>query len=356
MAAIIYRLYLFFSAFTPAFIYAVVAGLLVFLFSLRIDPAMQLNLVLFFAALGFSAGIRVLKDIWGQWPYAYHTNKFKVAEDEVPVLEKRPLHMLVLLTPYKSVISISLVMAAIVGGGAYLLMDAALNGNLWLLWLIACVILPACLWLGVIVLADNFFRAYSKYEGPSVDMGANTYLSRFFIFPELISFLILNVAIIWPLHRVENETADVAWVTVLVMSFISTSILLANTRTTPINVMTGALFSKLWNITSIDVRDVDLKSPKQYQIWQFSFKGWLVAIVTILMATATLLMSSGIEHWFSIFLLLAECLWVGVYLFLRIRILKSTLAKVAVFYRHNSTYYQGGQFSTERQLPTELAL
>ena len=292
MASIIYRIYLFFSAVTPAIIYSLVAAFLVFLFSLRIDDSMQTNLIVFFAALGFSAGIRVLKDIWSQWPYAYHSNKFNVA----------------------------------------------------------CLLA-----LAVLVVADNFFRAYSKFDGQPMSLTANSYIAKFFVIPEVASFLILNIAIIWPLNSIEGQAKDVAWVTMLVMSVISSSILLMNAKATPINPMAGALFSKIWNVEKIDISGVDLSSPKQYQVWQFSFKGWLLMIVVSLMTLGTVFMESGLTHWFLPFLISAECLWVAVYLYLRIKVLKSTLAKVAVFYRKHNSYYQAGQFSNERQLPAELA-
>lgn len=356
MASIIYRIYLFFSAVTPATIYSLVAAILVFLFSLRINPSMEINLVVFFAALGFSAGIRVLKDVWSQWPYAYHSNKFKVAEHEIPVLEARPLHPEILATPYKTVLFFSALIALVVSGFAYLLMEYALAGQAWLLWVLGSLIMPACLALAVLVVADNFFRAYCKFDAQPTELTGKSYIATFFIIPEVVSFLILNIAIIWPLNTVQAEGQDSAWVTMLVMSMISSSILLMNAKATPINQMSGALFSKIWEIKDIDISEVDLTSPRQYQVWQFSYKGWLAFLVVTLMVLATGFMSSGLNNWFLPFLVCAECLWVAVYLYLRIRVLKSTLAKVAVFYRQHNGYYQAGQFSKERQLPAELAL
>lgn len=355
MAAIIYRIYLFFSAVTPAVIYSVVAAFLVFLFSVRIDESMGVNLVLFFAAMGFTAGIRVLKDIWGLWPYAYHTGKFKVAEEEIPVLEGRPLHMGVLHSPYKLVLSIAAILALVSGGISYLIMDFALGGHTWLLWIVGSIVLPITLWMAVIALADNFFRAYSKFDGQALEMPANIYLKRFFIFPELVSFLVLNLAIVWPLHRIETTGADEAWVTMLVMTLISSVFLLGNTKSAPVNIVTGALFSKVWNIQNIDTSKVDAESPKQYQIWQFSFKGWLVSLVSILMVIGTLLMNSGNENWFTIFLVIAETIWVVSFLYLRWKVLMSTLASVAYFYRNNPKFYLNGQFANEDYLPEELA-
>lgn len=356
MASIIYRLYLFFSAVTPALIYSLVAALLVFLLSLRVDASMQLNLVIFFTALGFSAGIRVLKDIWSQWPYAYHSNKFKVAEDEIPVLEARPLHPEILHRPYRTVVFFSALIALVVGTFSYFTMSYAAAGHAWLLWMTGSLLMPLCLAVTVLVVADNFFRAYSKYDGAAKTLSAKRYLTQFYLIPEVVSFLILNVAIIWPLHKVQFEAQDSAWVTMLVMSLISSAILLMNAKVTPINQMAGALFSNVWAIKNIDLSEVDLSSPKQYQVWRFSYKGWLAFLVLTLMVLATAFMSSGLTHWFLPFLICAECLWLAVYLYLRIRVLKSTLAKVAVFYRQHNSYYQAGQFSSERQLPAELAL
>jgi len=355
MASIIYRIYLFFSAVTPALIYSLVAAILVFLFSLRIDDSMHANLVIFFTALGFSAGIRVLKDIWSQWPYAYHSNKFNVAEDEIPVLESRPLNSKIVHQPYRTVLFFSVIIGGLVGIAAYFLVDYALDGQLWLMWVLGSFVMPCLLALAVLVVADNFFRAYCKYEGPSKSLSANDYIAKFFIIPEVASFLILNAAIIWPLNSVQGEAKDVAWVTMLVMSVISSSILLMNAKATPINPMAGALFSKIWNVEKIDISEVDLSSPKQYQVWQFSYKGWLLLLVVSLMTLATAFMESGLTQWFLPFLISAECLWVTVYLYLRIKVLKSTLAKVAIFYRKHNSYYQAGQFSNERQLPAELA-
>lgn len=355
MASIIYRIYLFFSAVTPAIIYSLVAAFLVFLFSLRIDDSMQTNLIVFFAALGFSAGIRVLKDIWSQWPYAYHSNKFNVAEDEIPVLEARPLHPKIVFQPYRTVLLFSAILGGLVGLVSYLLVGYALDGQLWLMWVLGSLVMPCLLALAVLVVADNFFRAYSKFDGQATSLSANSYIAKFFIIPEVASFLILNIAIIWPLNSIEGQAKDVAWVTMLVMSVISSSILLMNAKATPINPMAGALFSKIWNVEKIDISGVDLSSPKQYQVWQFSFKGWLLLIVVSLMTLGTAFMESGLTHWFLPFLISAECLWVAVYLYLRIKVLKSTLAKVAVFYRKHNSYYQAGQFSNERQLPAELA-
>jgi len=356
MAGILYRLYLFFSAVTPAFIYSLVAALLVFLFSLRIQPDMSLNVTLFFAALSFSAGVRVLKDVWSLWPYAYHLQKFKVADDEIPVLEKRPLNPEMLNRPLQTVFFFAGLMALIAGLTSWAVADFALSGHHWVLWVLGSVLIPVLLALAVIVVADNFFRAYSKTQQAPRIIDAEDYLKMFYILPEVLTFLLLNVAIIWPLYRVETQPNDVAWVTLLVMSLISTAFLLANARVTPINAMSGALFSKIWSVTNIDTTEVDLSSPRQYQVWQFSFKKWYAIVVVSLMCLGTAFMASGLNHWFFPFLLSAECLWVTVYLYLRIKVLRSTLAKVSVFYRQHNGYYQAGQFSTERQLPAELAL
>ncbi len=356
MASILYRLYLFFSAVTPAVIYSLVAALLVFLFSLRIQTDMALNVALFFAALSFSAGVRVLKDVWSHWPYAYHLQKFKVADDEIPVLEKRPLHPEILERPVRTVAFFAGLMALIAGGISWTVADVALAGQHWILWMLGCALVPVLLAMAIIVVADNFFRAYSKTQLPAMELPAEDYIRKFYILPEVLSFLLLNIAIIWPLHQVQSQTSDVAWVTLLVMSLISTAFLLANARVTPINAMSGALFSKIWNITNIDTTEVDPTSPRQYQVWQFSFKKWYAIVVVNLMILGTAFMASGLSNWFLPFLICAECLWVAVYLYLRLKVLRSTMAKVAVFYRQHNGYYQAGQFSTERQLPAELAL
>lgn len=330
MAATPYRIYLLFSALIPAVIYASIAAALLGLLTLRVNENDVLSIALFFAALCFTATFRMTKDLWSLWPYAIHAKKFRLDSKDKKNIDGKPTYKGYLEHSLSVSFALATTSCLLIFAISYYAIPYAFSIHLSILWVIGTFIFPLILFFVLLISSDIFYRSYAHEEPLCKPFTIKAYVRRFYIYPDALCFLLLNLAIISPLDSVQDASFDIAWVTMLVTISITTLLTLINAHSNPTKYVIGGLNSKLINFT--DLAEIDLNLNKEdiknsYKIKRFSLIGWLLMIVTIQMVLATTLMKSH-ENWFYLFLAVAQVIWLASYVYLRNNMLVNAIKQV----------------------------
>lgn len=342
MATMPYRIYLLFTALIPSLIYSFVAAVLVSLLALRVNENDGLSIVLFFTALCFTASFRMIKDLWSMWPYAIYAKKFRVDNDDKKSIDDKPTYKGYLERPFRVSLIASMFSSSIVFLISYCLVPYAFSINLTILWIIGGLIFPLILFVILLIAADIFYRSYALEEPRRRSFSMREYIRKFYIYPEVLCFSLLNFAIISPLDSIQGASFDVAWVTMLVTISITTILLLVSAHSNPMRHVIGALNSKLIEIT--DLRKIELQLNKKdikgnYKVKKFPLIAWCLLTIIVQIVLATFFMKSY-ENWFYLFLFIAQIIWLSCYIYIRNSMLISAIKKAVRF--HNRADLQQG--------------
>lgn len=350
MAPTPYRIYLLFSALIPAFIYASIAAVLVGLLTLRVNENNVLSIALFFTALCFTASFRMTKDLWSIWPYAIFAKKFRVASKDI---DGKATYKSYLERPFRVSFIISIFSSSLLFLISYYLVPYAFSTHLSVLWIIGSFVFPLILFFTLLIAADVFYRSYAFEEPLCESISIKAYIKKFYLYPDALCFLLLNFAIISPLHSIQLASFDVAWVTMLVTISITTFLMLMSAYSNPMTHVIGGLNSKLIKIT--DLKELELQVNKSdikdnYKVKKFSLVAWSVLIISIQTVLATVFMKSY-ERWFYLFLFTAQIIWLVSYIYLRNSMLISSIKQVVRY--HGRTDLQQGymDISTSEEVP-----
>ncbi|MGR6871338.1 hypothetical protein ACU6U9_03270 [Pseudomonas sp. HK3] len=353
MAAIPYKIYLLFSALIPAFIYSVIAAVLVGLLTLRVNENDVLAIALFFTALCFTASFRMIKDLWSIWPYAIYSNKFKIDEKDKKSFEDKPTYKGFLEKPFRVSFFLSILSSGLVFAISYFLVPYAFSVHLSILWLIGAFVFPLTLFSILLITADVFYRSYSSEEANCESLTMKGYVKTFYLYPEALCFLLLNFAIISPLNSVQSASLDVAWVTMLVTISITTLLLLLSAHSNPMSYVIGGLNSKLIKMTDLSddgfhLNKTDIKDS--YKVKKFSLIGWWLLIVVVQVVIATLFMSLY-KDWFYAFLFTAQIVWMVSYIYLRNHMLINSIKQVVQYHGREDLQQGYMDLSKQKEVP-----
>ncbi|MEQ9366466.1 MAG: hypothetical protein RIF32_19655, partial [Leptospirales bacterium] len=228
--------------------------------------------LLFYAAFMFTGVLRIIKDAWAYWPYAFHSGKFLRHNPNtgggVAWLRLSPGLAAVLTAALFVCLS---AYASSFAGIGFAQRDA--DAQTWLpasgtvareflFWIPGVVLVPAILFALMFGFGLMFVRSYAKFAGPAAPISASRALLRGWVFPEALAFLSLNAAILWPLGQAAAFSLDrglqfgVLASGAALVAFSSAALWLSIVApATP--ALTGAVFSRLWRLEGIE----NLRTP-----------------------------------------------------------------------------------------------
>ncbi|MCR9144051.1 MAG: hypothetical protein NXI24_17520 [bacterium] len=333
--------------------------------------------LLFYGAFLFTGVLRIIKDAWAYWPYAFHSGKFLRHTPESGAGYSGWLRM----SPgFAAGVSALL----FVGCCAYLLRSLGFDFSAgvapaWmpsgvarelLFWLPGLVLIPATLFLLMLAFGVLFVRSYANFSGEPRPMSANRALLRGLVFPEALAFLTLNAAILWPLGaaNVFAVNADAGFGANILAALpsgiglvaFSTAALWLSIVTPATPALTGAVFSRLWRLEKIDGLSTPAPLPEA-GAHSFRFRDYFVPVFAINCAIFCVWRALGSVapdpsgFSFAWFLAPAEAVWLAAFVYFRRRVLAEDLQRVSQYYRSRPYFYIPGPALAPADLPAELA-
>ncbi len=342
----------------------------------------------FYGAFLFVGVLRVIKDAWAYWPYAFHSAKF-LRRPPAATIEAGPqartwlrlspglmgagfATLILALCAYVTILLFASpgtapATAALASGWQATNLPGGVFFREVLFWLPATLLIPAALFVLMFGFGVLFVRSYARFEGQPRSQPASRAVVARWVLPEAFAFLILNAAILWPLGdaTVFQSAGDVDAFAIASGLFSGASLVAFSTSALWLSIvapatpaLTGAVFSRLWRLEGIE----DLRTPRPLpDAGQFSFRfrdyfapvfalnfaifgGWYAA--TAMSATAVA---------FAWFLIPAELVWLAAFAYFRRRVLAEDLQRVQEFYRQRPYFYTPGPALKPAELPAELA-
>ncbi|WP_396588709.1 hypothetical protein [Bermanella sp. R86510] len=327
MAAIHLRGYLFFSAIIPTVIYMLVAWFLIALLSTRITESLH-YLSIFVGCLGLSAILKMGKDAIFLIPYAVSEKKFSVTKDDSSVFLHRKSKSLneYLKTVILYSIIVFLVLFSALQSMVYLLPD---NYH-FLTWIVSLFIFPLVIFLFLFDLNRRFYLGYDLFKD-SLNINIEKAKRIYFIAIESLCFLLINLSLLVALNSLVSEPFDVQFVTVLIVVSMTTFFLLLTAGANCKNQMKGLAYINQNSQLNQYVNQEQLDDPRLYKLKVFSLSKWLLAIVCLQVGVFLLSREINESNWFFTFVFIAESIWLSVFIYLRSKVVSSTLSKVILF-------------------------
>jgi len=327
MAAIHLRGYLFFSAIIPTVIYMLVAWFLIALLSTRITESLH-YLSIFVGCLGLSAILKMGKDAVFLIPYAISEKKFSVTKDDEPVFRHKKSNSLndYLRTVILYSIFVFLVLFGVLQSMVYCLPDH----YQFLTWIVSLFIFPLVLFLFLFDLNRRFYLGYDSFKD-SLNINIEKAKRIYFIAIESLCFLLINLSLLIALNNLVSEPLDVQFVTVLIVVSMTTFFLLLTAGANCKNQMKGLAYINQTSQLNQYVNQEQLDDPRLYKLKFFGFSKWLLVIVCLQIGVFLLSREINESNWFITFAFIAESIWVSVFIYLRSKVVSSTLSKVILF-------------------------
>lgn len=334
--------------------------------------------LLFYAAFLFTGVLRILKDAWAYWPYAFHSGKFLRRNPTEGYGSRRSWLQ---LSPGLSGAAIAIAIVGTVTSLVYVLTYGITGversmlaawipapgtvGRELLFWLPGVIIIPLLLFSVMFVFGIVFVRSYAKFSGASREISASRALVGNWLMPEALAFLTLNAAILWPVGTSATSFALDAGFSLALLGAgaglvaFSTAALWLNIASPATPALTGAVFSRLWRLQGIDRLSVPAPLPEA-GVPSFRFRDYFLPVFLLnfgvfvgwrLLLTA----APGTFASFAWFLIPAECIWLVAFARFRMRFLREDLVRVHEYYRARPYFYGSGPAHEPAGLPAELA-
>lgn len=331
MAAIHLRGYLFFSALIPSVIYALVALLLIWVLSNRIEGGETHYIPLLLVCIVFSAIFKMGKDIPLLLKNAIETNKFHLTEEDKVVLEKFKTKNNI-KTVWIFILFLSAMTSVILGGIAFSLLGF-IEHDVWFLSIMAVTALPLMLFLSLFFANVKIYQAICNKDISFVSGVSGDWLMKWFVMPEAFSFLIINLSILLPLHGMVHQALDAQVVTIALIALITSAFLFVSINADAKNQVSGVthylkndgslFFEKNRSESELD--------PKSYKIRSHSYWKWIPGILAFQLMVFASTKYVFLDDWFYPFVFVVELFWVFIFSMLRTSVVRDTFHKIIHF-------------------------
>lgn len=339
MAAIHFRGFIFFSALIPTVIYTVVAAILVWVLSTRIQ-ADQIHLLwILLSCIAFSAVFKMGKDAPLLIKNAIDSNKFHVTNEDRPLLDKFRGKPITIDLGFHSnfilgLISIALLSSVAISGVAWSFSELFKTSQ-WQVYILAVTILPLTLFISLFVINVKTYISIESGFQLSQSGSLDQSIRNWFILPEAFSFLVVNLSILLPLYSISLQSLDNQVVTISIVSLVTTAFLFLSINADVKSHVSGLIQYNKQKYIGHSAQLLDLasieKGPKAYQIKHFSYWKWMPAILAfqlMLFATSKYVF---IDQWFHVFVFLIEIFWLVLFSIMRFSVVLDTYRKIIYF-------------------------
>lgn len=333
MAAIHFRGFIFFSALIPAVIYAVVAVVLVSILSSRVQEDQIYLMWVLVSCITFSSIFKMGKDAPLLMKNAIASNKFHVANEDRPLLDSfsrtpkiRKFYPFLFGVALLSSIVISIISWSI---------SEIVQTNQWQFYLLAVTVLPVTLFLSLFVINIKAYLSIDN-EAPWVKpMGIEKLVRNWFVLPESISFLVINLSILLPLYSISEQSIENQVVTIVIVSLVTTAFLFLTINSDVKNHVSGLIHYDEGREISKSEHQLNLNSieagPKAYKIKKFSYWKWMPIILAFQLMLFATTKYVFVGQWFYIFVFLIEVFWLVIFSLMRSSVVLDTYRKIVYF-------------------------
>lgn len=344
MAAIHFRGFIFFSALIPTIIYTLVASILVWVLSTRIESDQFHFLWILLASIVFSAVFKMGKDAPLLIKNAIVANKFHVTNEDRVLLKKLERTQQIVHF-FRYLFLMAMTSSFVMLGTAWFILEF-FDQNLWQVYLAATTVLPIVVF---ICLFSINIKAYLSIERDINCITPSSFeqaVRRWFILPEAFSFLVINLSILIPLYNISVHPFSDQLVTIVIVCLVTTAFLFLSINSDAKNQVSGLI---LYGQREDAIKPVDLSSirtgPKAYQIKNYSYWKWMPVILVFQLMLFATTQYVFVEQWFSIFVFLLEIFWLVLFSVFRYSVVLDTYKKI-IYFRYPSSLEETQQYGS----------